>query len=119
MHTFEFDGTISHYSLNYNTHDKLAVVYRIISKEHGSYHKIRVLNVMNGEVDDDFELRGSFAITALSLFNDTITYSRYMDYYQYKMLQKGLDGYWVEAGYGPILNRTKSKEKIFLCTGLH
>lgn len=38
--------------------------------------------------DEDFPLIGAFTITAISFSDDTITYSRNIDHYQYRILRR-------------------------------
>lgn len=72
---------------------------------------------------EDIALPGGSSVTAIN-FNDgtTITYSRYSDYYQYRILERYLDEesgktIWLETNHGPVLNR--KVDKVFVCTGLH
>ncbi|CDW82694.1 UNKNOWN [Stylonychia lemnae] len=72
---------------------------------------------------EDFKLDGNFQITAISYMNkDTITYSRLLDFYQYRVLQRYVNEKtgeinWKETQRGPLIDRTK--DKIFICTGIH
>lgn len=53
---------------------------------------------------------------------DTIVYSRYIDYCEYRILTKGVDSEsgktkWVETAQGPLIDR--KEDKIFLVLGIH
>ena len=57
-------------------------------------------SVVVGKGWEDFVVRGNFQVTALSFINgDTLTYSRYLDYYQFRILKRTLDPIirWVET----------------------
>ena len=53
---------------------------------------------------------------------DTIVYSRYIDYCEYRILTKVVDSEsgktkWVETAQGPLIDR--KEDKIFLVLGIH
>jgi hypothetical protein len=116
----------------------MAVVYREI-KEEGVTHKVQIFDITdlscypspvrkdsNSEnqtklessrlEDKEFVLPGSFMISALHLENGTLTYSRIIDHYQYRVVQEGPNGKWVETAKGPYIDR--KIHKIWMCIGL-
>lgn len=57
-------------------------------------------------------------ITALNLFGgDTITYSAYPDFYEFRVLKKVNGTTWEYESFGPLLDRTV--DDIYVCTGIH
>jgi hypothetical protein len=69
------------------------------------------------EGSEAFEIAGNFLITAVNLANETFTYSRLLDHYQYRVIKK-VDGKWQESMRGPYIDRRVSENKVFLCTRL-
>ena len=80
--------------------------------------------MLESEVDE-FSIEGSFSITAVNFVNNTLTYSRSLDHYQYRQLKRksvpegGRFSYrWREVTRGPLLDRVRG-DKMFMCIGLH
>ena len=47
---------------------------------------------IHGDIYEDFPLIGSFIVNGFNLYNgDTITYSRDMDYYQFRIVKRLFD----------------------------
>lgn len=83
--------------------------------------------IVNGleplEADQDFEIKGTFSISSINLDGDFFTYSRLLDHYQYRVLQKftvvdGFETYteWKEVSRGPFIDR--KKDKMWMGIGL-
>lgn len=71
---------------------------------------------------EDFPLHGSFSVTAINFANDTFTYSRLLDHYQFRVIKRTIVNStiaWLEDPLfiGPFIDRRKYK--IWMCTGLH
>lgn len=55
-------------------------------------------------------------ITAVSLFNgNTLTYSQYPDFYEFRVLKRNET--WDLVEYGPFLDKTV--DEVYICTGIH
>ena len=80
-------------------------------------------SVKLGSNYEDFRIDGNFQVTAVQFMNkDTITYSRYLDFYQYRVLKRFSNDKtgeinWKEVQRGPLIDR--NKDKIFICAGIH
>lgn len=72
---------------------------------------------------EDFAIAGAFSISTVNFYGgDTITYSRNIDYYQFRIIKRRFDAskemaVWEEVAKGPPVDFVN--HKIFICTGLH
>lgn len=68
---------------------------------------------------EDFEMPTHSRVSALNFYGgNTLTYSAYPDFYEYRVLSKdSLSKKWEDESYGPFIDRTV--DDVFVCTGIH
>ena len=73
--------------------------------EDGAVHKIKIIDLVCDESvkSYDYGLEGSFTVSSIALYNDTIIYSRFFDHYQYRVITISEEGVWKETGKGPLI----------------
>ena len=66
---------------------------------------------------EDFVLPTNSRITALNLYDgDTLTYSQYPDFYEFRVLKKR-NATWQFDQFGPFIDKTV--DEVYICTGIH